>query len=143
MLYLDTNIIIYAIENHLKYGNACKKILLDIESGKLKVCSSMLVLVEFINVLTKLNKILEKDKTKLDIKKNIDAILSLPIVWFDLNFFIVKKASEYEYNVSGVDYIHIASMELNSVTKIISADEEFDKINFIQRVEPLKYKKKS
>ncbi len=139
MMYLDTNIIIYAIENHPKYGNVCKKILLDIESGKLKVCSSILVLVEIINVLTKINKVLKKERKKLNIKENIDAILSLPIVWLDLNFFIIKKASEYDYNVSGVDYVHIASMELNSVKKIISADEEISKVDFIKRVEPLKY----
>lgn len=139
MMYLDTNIIIYAIENHPKYGNACKKILLDVESGKLKVCSSMLVLVESINVLTKINKVLKKKGKELNIKKNIDAILSLPIVWFDLNFFIIKRGAEYDYNVSGVDYIHIASMELNSVTKIISADEELDAIDFIKRTDPLGY----
>lgn len=140
MIYLDTNIIIYAIENSAKYGKACKKILLDIESGKLKVCSSVLVLVEIINVLTKINKILREEKDReLDIRKNIDAILSLPIVWFDLNFFIIKKASEYEYKVSGVDYIHIASMELNSIKKIVSADGEFDKIDAIKRIDPLNY----
>ncbi len=139
MMYLDTNIIIYAIENHPKYGNACKKILLDIESSKLKVCSSILVLVEIINVLTKINKFLKKEGKELNIKENIDAILSLPIVWLDLNFFIIKKAAEYDYNVSGVDYVHIASMELNSVKKIISADEEISRVDFIKRVEPLKY----
>jgi hypothetical protein len=32
--YLDTNIIAYAIENHPKYGERCKKILEDIESEK-------------------------------------------------------------------------------------------------------------
>ncbi len=140
MIYLDTNIIIYAIENHPKYGKACKKILLDAELGKLKVYSSMIVLVEIINVLTKINKILKKNKRKeLDVKKNIEAILSLPIIWLDLNFFVIKKASEYDYNISGVDYIHIASMELNSVTKVISADEELDKVDFIKRTDPLKY----
>jgi len=142
MKYLDTNIIIYAIENHPKYGKACKKILLDVESSKLKVCSSMLVLVETINVLTKINRTLE-DKEKLDVRSNIDAILSLPIVWLDLNFFVIKRAAEYEYKISGVDYIHIASMELNSVTKIISADKELNKVDFIKRVDPLNFKKSS
>ena len=138
-MYLDTNIIIYAIENHPKYGVACKKILSDIESGKLKVSCSMLVLVEIINVLTKINKILKNEGKEIDIKKNVEAILSLPIIWFDLNFFVIKKASEYDYAISGVDYIHVASMEINSITKIISADEEFDKIELVKRVDPLRY----
>ncbi len=141
MTYLDTNVIIYAIENHLKYGKRCKRILEDIESEKLKVCCSVLVLVETINVLIKVNKVLREKKEKpLNINENIDAILSLPITWLDLNFSIIKKASEYNYNVSGVDYIHIATMELNSVGKIISADKDFDEVEFIKRVDPLDYK---
>jgi len=142
MKYLDTNVIIYALENHPKYGNPCKKILLDVESEKLKVCSSILVLVEFLNVLTKMNKILKNEgKKQLELRTNIDAVLSLPIVWFDLNFMIVKRAAVYDFNVSGVDYIHIASMELNSIKEAISADDELDKIDFIKRVDPLNYSK--
>ncbi len=140
MKYLDTNVIIYAIENDSKYGEKCKKILLDIEQKKLKVCTSMLILVEFINVLNKINKILKtEEKEELNIKKNIEALLSLPITWFDLNLLIIKKASEYDYNISAVDYVHIATIEINGIKEIITADEEFDKINFIKRIDPLEY----
>ena len=140
MIYVDTNVFIYAIENHPKYGEVCKKILLDIESEKVKASASVLVLVEIINVLTKINKILKgQGKKSLDIKENIDAILSFPVTWFDLDFLIIKKASEYTYNVTGVDYIHIATMEINSVTEIVSADDELDKIKFIRRIDPKKY----
>lgn len=140
MNYLDTNIIIYAIENDEKYGKSCKKILTDIQKNNLKACCSIIVLVEVINVLVKINKILKKEnKEELNIRKNIDSILSLPIVWFDLNFFVIKKASEYDYKISGVDYIHISTMELNSIKKVLSADAELDKIETIKRIDPLKY----
>jgi len=136
VIYLDTNIIIYAIENHPKYGKSCAKILSDIEGEKLDVSSSLLVLIETINVLQKLNKTLEK---KLNIKDNIDAILSLPIVWLDINFPVIRRAAEYDYKISGVDYTHIATMEINSIKKIISADDELDKADIIKRIDPLKY----
>ena len=55
MIYLDTNVIIYAIANDEKYGKSCKDILLDIDSKKIEVCASTLVLVEVINVLKNLN----------------------------------------------------------------------------------------
>ena len=140
MIYLDTNVIIYAIANDEKYGKSCKNILLDIESKKIEVCASTLVLVEIINVLNNLNKILKKDsKKELDIKKNVDSILSLPIIWFNLDLFIIKRAAEYKYNIIGVDYLHMASMEINSVTQIISADKELDKVEFIKRIDPLTY----
>ena len=140
MIYLDTNIIIYAIENHPKYGNSCKQILEDIQNKKLKASSSILVLIEIINVLTKINKIIKsKKENELNIKENINAILSIPITWIDLGLFIIKLASEYNHNISGVDYIHIASMEVNSIKKIISADIELDKVHSISRIDPLKY----
>ncbi|MEM2927899.1 MAG: type II toxin-antitoxin system VapC family toxin [Nitrososphaerota archaeon] len=138
MKYIDTNIFIYAIENHPKYGEVCKKILENIEKKKLEAYASILVLVEIVNVLKKINEILKERKEKeLDIKKNIDAILSLPIKWIELNFAIIRRASEYRYRISGIDYIHLASMELNMIHEIISADKELDKVDFIKRIEPL------
>lgn len=140
MIYIDTNVFIYAIENHPKYGNKCKKILTDIQAEKLKVGASVLILVEIINVLTKLNKILMKEKKKhLNLKENVNSILSLPITWFDLDFLTIEKASEYSYDINGVDYIHAATMEVNSIDEVISADEDLDKIKKIKRIDPLDY----
>ena len=141
MKYLDTNIIVYAIENHPKFGKECKKILKEIQNSRLEVGCSMLVLIELINVLKKINKKLREDGGKnLDIKKNIDAILSLPIIWFDIGIIVIKRASEYDFNVTGVDYIHISTMELNSINEIITADKDFDKVSIVRRLDPLQFK---
>ncbi len=140
MMYLDTNIIVYAIENHPKYGKVCKRILEDVEYGKLKVSSSVLVLVELINVITKLNKILiKRGRKELDLRENIEAVLSLPITWIDLDFLVIEKASEYSYEINGVDYIHLASMEINSINEILSADLDLNKVKSIKRIDPLDY----
>jgi hypothetical protein len=42
-------------------------------------------------------------KEKLNIRKNIDAVLSLPIKWIELDFAIIRRASEYQFKVSGID----------------------------------------
>jgi len=140
MAYIDTNIFIYAIENHFKFGKACKKILLDIENEKVKAHSSILVLVEIINVLMKINKILKKEgKKTVNIPDSIDAILSLPIIWFDLDFFTIKKAAEYEDKISGAGCVHLSIMEINGINQIISADEELDRVKTLHRIDPLRY----
>lgn len=140
MIYLDTNVVIYAIENHPKYGAKCKKILEDIEAGKLKACCSVLVLVEIISTLVKINQILRKaEKRELSVRDNIDAVLSLPFQWVELNFAIIRRASEYKYPLAGADYVHLASMELNGVEEILSADEELDGVAWVKRTDPLKY----
>ena len=139
MKYLDTNVIGYAIESHPKYGAKCKRILEDVQNNKLKVAASLLILVELIGVIRKINKELQKQgRQQLDVKANIDAVLSLPIVWLELEFFIIKRAAEYSYNIPGADYVHLASMEVNSIKEIISADEDFDKADVL-RIDPLEY----
>ena len=136
-MYIDTNIFVYAIENHPKYGAACKKILEDVENKKVDVTCSRLVLTELINVLVKIKKVVGD---KLNIKESIVAVLSLPINWIDMSIFIIENAASYKYNISGADYIHIATMEINSIAKIISADGDFDKVDNVKRIDPLDYK---
>ena len=140
-VYVDTNIFVYAIENHPKYGKSCARILSDIQERRTEAYCSILVLVELINVLAKLNRIFSKKGQKtLVIRDNVRAMLSLPIVWIDLDFFIIEIASAYGYSVNGVDYVHIASMETNSLTQILSADEELDNVESIRRVDPNDYR---
>lgn len=140
MKYVDTNIFIYAIENHPDYGKACKKILLDIQNEELKACASVLVLVEIVNVLAKINKELKKKKQKpLELEANIEAVLSLPFIWFELDFLTIRKSTEYNYNIATLGYFHLASMEINSIKEIISADKELDKVAFIKRTDPGDY----
>ena len=136
MRYIDTNIIIYAIEKHPKYGQNCRIILEDILKGILDAWCSELILVEVLSVLTKLNEPLRK---KIDIRKNIDALLSLPINWIELNHSIIRRAAEYKLKVNTVDYVHIASMELMSIKTILSADRDLDKVKIIKRIDPLDY----
>lgn len=141
MIYIDTNVLVYAIENHPKFGKSCAKILKDIESKRIEAACSVLVLVELINVISKLNGILSREGKKiLNAQDNIQAVLSLPIVWIELDFLVIETASSYSFDLNGIDYIHIASMELNAVNEIISADEDFDRVRSLKRTDPLDYR---
>ncbi len=140
MIYIDTNVFVYAIENHPKFGRSCKKILENVEDGELEASCSILVLVELINVLKKINDVLTRQARKgLSIERNIEAMMSLPLVWIDLDFLIIERASSYRFEVNGVDYAHIASMELNSINEILSADRDLDKVPIVKRRDPLEY----
>ena len=100
MIYIDTNVFVYAIENHPKYGGACKRILIGIMNKKIDAACSILVLVELLNVLVKMHKLTEG---KIDVKRSIQAVLSMPITWFEIDFFIIENAAGYSYKISGVD----------------------------------------
>lgn len=141
MIYIDTNVIVYAIENHPKYGRSCKRVLEDVEGERLEAYCSVLVLAELVNVIKKMNDALSKQGRKaLNIERNIEAVMSLPVVWIDLDFLVIEKASTYRFDVNGIDYMHVASMELNSISEILSADKELDKVGLIRRIDPLDYR---
>ncbi len=55
MIYIDTNVFVYAIENHPRFGRNCRRILEDVERERLEASCSVLVLAELINVLKKIN----------------------------------------------------------------------------------------
>lgn len=140
MIYIDTNVFVYAIENHPRFGRNCRRILEDIEGERLEASCSVLVLAELVNVLKKINDVISKQGKKvLNIERNIEAVMSLPVVWIDLDFLVIEKASTYKFDVNGIDYMHVASMELNSMNEILSADRELDKVNLIRRTDPLDY----
>ncbi|MEK6970482.1 MAG: type II toxin-antitoxin system VapC family toxin [archaeon] len=141
MKYIDTNIFGYAIENSEKYGRSCTRILQDLEDGKIMLACSHLVPIELMGVLSKINK--ERKKQKLppmDVERNIEAVLSYPIAWLDINFFIIRKAASHSSELMASDRIHAATMELNDIKEIISADTDFDTIPGIRRIDPLEYK---
>ncbi|MDV3277998.1 MAG: type II toxin-antitoxin system VapC family toxin [Nitrososphaerales archaeon] len=141
MIYIDTNVFVYAIENHPKYGKSCGGILRDVEGGRLEASCSVLVLVELINVLKKINDYLSKEgQRRLDIERNVEAVMSLPLVWIDVDFLVIERASTYAFGINGVDYVHIASMELNSIHEVLSADRDLEKVGIIERVDPLDYR---
>jgi predicted nucleic acid-binding protein len=140
MYYLDTNVLVYAVENHPLYGGRSQKILADVVKGRIAVYSSMQVLSEVISTLVKINRLQEREGgEKIDIPRKIELILALPINWIDVDFQVIKGAASYGYKISGSDYIHLASMELFSLNKIFSADREFDKVGFLARIDPLNY----
>jgi predicted nucleic acid-binding protein len=99
----------------------------------------VLVLLELINMLKRINDAELRGGPKLSIEKNVQALLSLPIVWLDMDLAVIERASTYAFRVNGVDYVHIASMEINSMTEIVSADRELDKVRMISRIDPLNY----
>lgn len=87
------------------------------------------MLVELINVITKLNKILPgKGENRLVTADNIAAVLSLPLTWIDLDISIIESASTHDYPVNGIVYVHIASMNANAIVEVLSADRELDKV---------------
>ncbi len=134
MIYVDTNVWVYAITADPKFGKKCRQILEELEKGKLDAMIS-------VQVLSEVSDVLYRRFGFRDTVKHVIAILSYPIELIDLTPDIVVKAAEYsrDYGILPYDGIHIASAVSSLAAEILSADKELDKVDIIKRVDPLEF----
>jgi len=133
--YIDTNVWIYAMIAHPKYGEKCREILRKIEEERLEAAISTQVLGEIAGVLYSKYKM--KDTTS-----QLNAVLSYPIDIYITYSDTIRVAAEYarDYEITPYDGIHIALLVEHSLRDIISADKELDKVDLIRRIDPIEFK---
>ena len=129
MIYLDTNIFVYAAINNGKLGEKCRKLLFEIVEHKIQAYTSIITWDEVVYAIWKKKgreKALEEGKI----------FLTLPNINFlNTNRNTVAKAQEIieKYNLKPRDAIHVASALTNNIKEIISDDPDFDKVKEIKR----------
>jgi predicted nucleic acid-binding protein len=130
-VYLDSNVFFYAKIMDRAFGKSCSNVLRKVASGAVDASTSALVAVEVANALRKYG--LAKEVTA-----EVRAIFSLGMEVFHLDATDVREAAEIfaEANIGPYDCAHAAIMRRNGVKEIISADKEFDKINWLKRLDP-------
>ncbi|MCD6092444.1 MAG: type II toxin-antitoxin system VapC family toxin [Candidatus Aenigmarchaeota archaeon] len=130
MFYIDSNLFIYASLDRGILGEQSRKIIDLLNRGKIKGITSSLTLDEVIWIVWK-----EKDR-ELGIKagKEIFAIANLDII--NVSKKTISSAIELmgKYNLKPRDAIHLSAAIEHGVFTIISEDEDFDKIEEIERL---------
>ncbi len=117
-VYIDTNILIYAILHHPVYGEICTKILRDIEHGYYEAHGSLMVAIELLGALSKIDPLLAR--------KAVDLYLSTEhILIHEITEDVIHLASIINEVVNmKYDSIHAAIMILNNISTVISNDED-------------------
>ncbi|MDH5451282.1 MAG: type II toxin-antitoxin system VapC family toxin [Candidatus Bathyarchaeota archaeon] len=129
--FIDSNVFFYAKIFDREYGEACAGVLGKIEKGELEAVTSTLVVVELTNALRKYG-------LSDEVKDVVDAVFSLDMRVFEVDSIDVRTAAGIfdEFRVSPYDCVHAAVMKKAGVVDIISADRDFDKIEWIKRRDP-------
>jgi len=129
--FIDSNIFFYAKIMDKEYGKECARVLNEIAKGRLKAITSSLAIIELANALRKYG-------LSGEAKKVVDAIFSLDIQIFSVDSIDIRNAAEIfdKTRISPYDCTHLAVMKKAKINKIISADNEFEKISWIKRVDP-------
>ena len=133
-VFIDSNIFIYAAQAHPEFGEACKKILKDIELRKIEAVTSVLNIAE-------VAEFIDRNETRKAAINVIELLLALPMDIEDvvkehevdaLSIFSSTKANYF-------DTVFVAVMKEKFIDTIITNDSHFEGIKGIKVLKPLDY----
>lgn len=129
MIYLDSNVFIYAVLNSEFVGGEARSILSQVQNGQMKASTSALTFDELIWIV-------KKNRSPNDSLLAGDAFLNmsgLKLVNVDADILAGAIAIMRKYSLDPRDSIHAASAMIEKAEVVISEDKDFDKIREIKR----------
>jgi len=132
---VDSNILVYALNEDLPEHVLCKALLKKIINGKEIVSIPSIVFMESFHALVKAYKYKEAD-----VKKRLMAIIdSSNINLLDITTSTILLAFEIaeKFETGGRDSLIAASLLENKIQEIYSHDSDFDKILLLKRIDPI------
>lgn len=131
-VFLDANIIMYALGKEHPFKAPCRKYLEKIKEGELLVVSNTEVLQE---VLHRYFSIRMPDLAEAA----LEALKAFCREIYPIRLSEIEKAygllKEFP-SINARDAVHAATMLNNSIEKILSVDPHFDAIRCIKRISP-------
>ena len=113
-VYIDTNIFVYAVIHHPRYGDACSRILRDM-GRRFEAHGSHMVALELLGSLAKIDPGIARRAVKL--------YLALDMLIHGIDEEILHMASLINETINiGHDSIHAAIMIANEIPAIITND---------------------
>lgn len=114
-VYIDTNIYVYAILHHPVYGEPCAEILRDTARGLYEAYGSVLVAMELLGSLSKIDAGIAR--------RALEDYLSLDITLLDVDWEALRLAAIINEVVNiRYDSIHAALVLLNNIPVVITND---------------------
>ena len=129
--YIDSNVFFYAKIRDRTFGDSCLRVMQQIASGELKASISALVPIEVANAMRKYG-------LRKEIPDEVRAIFSLGIDVYPIGEPEAREAAEIfkKVDINPYDCLHAAVMKNNALGEIVSADKEFDKLDWLKRRDP-------
>jgi len=128
--FIDTNIFIYALTAHPKFGETARRILQRIEAGEPALTSTL--------VLCEVAWVLEAMGRQSEIKPTLEKLLSYPtlkIISFNEEDLLAGANNALTYQIDFNDGVNIAIMEREGIHEVYSNDKKhLGKIDHIKVV---------
>lgn len=129
MIYLDSNVFIYATLNTGKIGSVARSLLSKVQKGYVEACSSSLTFDELVWVV-------KRNRTIEDAISAGEAFLNMPklkLLDVDGNLLSVALSVMQGYRLNPRDSIHAASAIAERAELMVSEDRDFDVVKEFKR----------
>jgi len=136
LLFLDTNIPMYAVGSPSPYKLPCVRLLEAIAEGRVDAVTDVEVFQEILYRYHALKRPAAGIEISIYFRRCVPN--AWPVIWDDIELTL-KLLHEYK-GIKPRDAIHAAVMLNHGLTRICSADADFDRIREIERVDPLRLK---
>ncbi len=136
--FLDVNVFMYAAGSPHPYKDACVRILSDVETGALAAAVNTEIFQELLYRYSHLKLADKGVQLCRDILK-YPLITILSVTEADIRLAIDLFDSHRVVGLKPRDAIHAATMQNNGISRLISADKDFDRLDFVTRIDPLAY----
>ena len=131
--FLDSTTLIHAIDRESEYQKECLNIIDEAARGSINAATSLETLEESLFILSKLTS------TQIAIRATRDYLKLRKIKKYEMRQTTFEHAIEI-MDITPLkrpkDAINIATMLEHNITKIVSEDKEYDKIDLVERVHP-------
>ena len=135
--FLDVNIFMYATGASHPYKVPCVRILSNVEHGVLAAAVNTEIFQELLYRYSHIKLTDKGVQLCRDILKY--PLTILPVTQTDIRLAIDLFDSHYAIGLKPRDAIHAATMQNNGISWLISADKDFEHLDFITRVDPFTY----
>jgi hypothetical protein len=137
LVFLDSNIFMYAAGAPHTYKDPCVRILSEVEIGALTAAINCEVLQELLYRYTYI-KLADKG---IQLCREI---LNYPLTILDVTERDVRLAIDLleahrDAGLEPRDAIHAATMLNNGISRLISADKDFEHLSLVARIDPLDF----
>ena len=135
LTFLDVNVAMYAAGQPHPYRQACRWVMGEVAAGRLAAAIDAEIVQEIMYRFSALRR------WELAVALASELLELVPNVFPITQAEALRSLRLFErYTAGGVaarDVIHVAVMQNNGITEIISTDEHFDQIEGITRLDPL------
>ena len=134
-IFIDANIVVYAVGVPHPLKDPCAEILRAIAQHTVHSVTSVEVLQEILHLYTRRGR--RRDEVDLcrEFSRMVDEVLPVTPVDFDLALVLHASSDR----MAARDSLHAATMLNSGITQILSVDPHFDDVEGIKRIAPVEW----